>query len=50
MKVETKAWGGILKSLARYMLGSESFFINSYRSKASDSKWTIAERRNYGTV
>lgn len=30
--VETKARGGLLKSLARSMLGGESFFINTYRA------------------
>jgi len=32
VQVETKARGGLLKSLARSMLGGESFFINTYRA------------------
>ncbi len=30
IKVETKMKGGLLKSLARSVLGGESFFINTY--------------------
>ncbi len=33
--IETKAAGGILKSLARSFLGGESFFMNTYQSPAS---------------
>ena len=33
--VETKAAGGILKSLARAALGGESFFMNTYRAPSS---------------
>ena len=31
IKVETKMKGGLLKSLARSVLGGESFFINSFQ-------------------
>ena len=35
VSIETKAAGGILKSLARSFLGGESFFMNTYQAPAS---------------
>jgi len=35
ISIETKAAGGILKSLARSFLGGESFFMNTYQAPAS---------------
>jgi uncharacterized protein (TIGR00266 family) len=32
LKVETKMQGGLLKSLARSVLGGESFFVNTFRA------------------
>ncbi len=40
--VETKARGGILKSLARSMLGGESFFVNSYRAPGQGGEIMLA--------
>ncbi len=40
--VETKAAGGILKSLARSVLAGESFFQNTYRAPASGGEVTVA--------
>lgn len=40
--VETKARGGILKSLARSMLGGESFFVNSYRAPSQGGEIMLA--------
>jgi len=34
LELETKARGGFLKSIARSMLGSESFFMNTYSAPA----------------
>jgi len=41
MKMETKARGGIMKSLARAALGGESFFMNTYtaRREGGRSPW-----------
>jgi len=40
--LETKATGGILKSLARSVLGGESFFMNTYRASADGGEVTLA--------
>jgi uncharacterized protein (TIGR00266 family) len=40
--VETQARGGLIKSLARSMLGGESFFINTYRAAGGGGTMTLA--------
>lgn len=40
--LETKATGGILKSLGRSLLGGESFFQNVYRAPATGGEVTVA--------
>jgi uncharacterized protein (TIGR00266 family) len=40
--LETKATGGILKSLARSMLGGESFFQNTYVAPGGGGQVTVA--------
>lgn len=40
--VETKAAGGILKSLARSVLAGESFFQNTFRAPANGGEVTVA--------
>ena len=40
--IETKARGGLLKSLARSVLGGESFFVNSYRAPAGGGTIAVA--------
>jgi uncharacterized protein (TIGR00266 family) len=40
--LETKATGGILKSLARAVLASESFFMNTYHAPADGGEVTVA--------
>ncbi len=40
--IETKMRGGLMKSLARSMLGGESFFMNTYRSKAAGGMVMLA--------
>lgn len=40
--VETKAAGGVLKSLARSVLAGESFFQNTFRASASGGEVTVA--------
>lgn len=40
--VETKMQGGLLKSLARSMLGGESFFVNIYRAPAEGGEIMLA--------
>lgn len=40
--LETKAQGGILKSLARSVLGGESFFVNTYRAPAQGGEILLA--------
>ncbi len=40
--VETKAAGGILKSLARSVLAGESFFQNTFRAPAGGGEVTVA--------
>jgi uncharacterized protein (TIGR00266 family) len=42
VQVETKARGGLLKSLARSMLGGESFFINTYRASERGGRVMLA--------
>lgn len=42
MTLETKAEGGILKSLARSVLGGESFFINTYKAPANGGEVNVA--------
>lgn len=40
--LETKATGGILKSLGRAIFGGESFFQNTYRAPAGGGEVTVA--------
>lgn len=40
--VETKAQGGLLKSLSRSVLGGESFFMNTFRANADNSELVLA--------
>jgi uncharacterized protein (TIGR00266 family) len=40
--IQTQATGGILKSLARSVLGSESFFQNTFRAPADGGEMTVA--------
>lgn len=40
--IETKATGGILKSLARSVLGGESFFQNTFSAPAGGGEVTVA--------
>lgn len=40
--IETKAAGGILKSLARTVLGGETFFMNTFRAPAGGGEITVA--------
>jgi len=40
--LETKAKGGILKSLTRSVLGGESFFVNTYRAPAQGGELLLA--------
>jgi uncharacterized protein (TIGR00266 family) len=42
MTLETAATGGILKSLARSVLGGESFFQNTYQAPANGGEITVA--------
>ncbi len=42
MSIETKMQGGLLKSLARSVLGGESFFVNIYRAPAQGGEITLA--------
>ncbi|NPV09686.1 MAG: TIGR00266 family protein [Anaerolineae bacterium] len=42
MAIETKMQGGLLKSLARSVLGGESFFVNVYRAPAEGGEITLA--------
>ncbi|MBE9509020.1 MAG: TIGR00266 family protein [Chloroflexi bacterium] len=42
MTLETKARGGILKRLARSMLGGESFFVNTYHAPAQGGEIMLA--------
>jgi uncharacterized protein (TIGR00266 family) len=40
--LETKATGGVLKSLARSVLGGESFFQNTYKAPAQGGEVSVA--------
>ncbi len=42
VEIETKMRGGLMKSLARSMMGGESFFMNTYRSKAAGGMVMLA--------
>ena len=42
LKLETKARGGIMKSLARAALGGESFFMNTYTAPESGGEISLA--------
>ena len=42
MTLETKAEGGLLKSLARSVLGGESFFVNTYKASANGGELNVA--------
>ena len=42
VEIETKMRGGLLKSLARSVLGGESFFMNNYRSTQSGGSVFLA--------
>lgn len=42
MQMETKARGGIFKSLARSVLGGESFFMNTYTAPAEGGEIMLA--------
>jgi len=42
MKMETKARGGIMKSIARAALGGESFFMNTYTATEGGGEITLA--------
>jgi uncharacterized protein (TIGR00266 family) len=40
--IETKMQGGLLKSLARSVLGGESFFVNTYKASAQGGEINLA--------
>jgi uncharacterized protein (TIGR00266 family) len=40
--IETKARGGVLKSLARSVLGGESFFVNTFTASSEGGEVTLA--------
>jgi len=42
ISIETKARGGLLKSLGRAVLGGESFFQNTYRAGSNGGEITVA--------
>ena len=42
MTIDTRAQGGILKSLARSMLGGESFFVNTYQASDQGGRILLA--------
>jgi len=42
IQVETKMKGGLLKSLARSVLGGESFFINTYQASSNGGEIDLA--------
>ena len=42
LKMETKARGGVFKSLARSVLGGESFFMNTYTAPSEGGEVTLA--------
>jgi len=42
IELQTKARGGVLKSLARSMLGGESFFVNTYQASEQGGEIMLA--------
>lgn len=42
VEIETKARGGVLKSLARSVLGGESFFVNTFTASSDGGEVTLA--------
>ncbi len=42
MSIQTQMKGGVLKSLARSVLGGESFFMNTYRAPATGGEINLA--------
>jgi len=42
VSIETKATGGLLKSLRRSVLGGESFFMNTFRAESANAEITLA--------
>jgi uncharacterized protein (TIGR00266 family) len=42
IEIETKAQGGLLKSLGRSVLGGESFFMNTFLSRGDDQEILLA--------
>jgi uncharacterized protein (TIGR00266 family) len=42
IEIETKAQGGIFKSLGRSMLGGESFFMNTFHARGDDQEILLA--------
>ncbi len=42
IKLETKARGGVLKSLARSVMGGESFFMNTFTASSQGGEITLA--------
>jgi uncharacterized protein (TIGR00266 family) len=42
LQMETKARGGVFKSLARSVLGGESFFVNTYTAPSEGGEITLA--------
>lgn len=42
MQIETKMRGGVLQSLARSVLGGESFFVNTFRASARGGEVLLA--------
>ena len=42
MTIETKMQGGLLKSLARSVLGGESFFVNTFRAGGAGGELLLA--------
>ena len=49
IQIETKAAGGILKSLGRSLLGGESFFQNTYTAPAAAARstWRLSCRATF---
>ena len=42
VEVDTKAQGGLMKSLGRSVLGGESFFMNTFRATADNAELVVA--------
>jgi uncharacterized protein (TIGR00266 family) len=42
ISIETKARGGVLKSLARSVMGGESFFVNTFTASSQGGEITLA--------